>query len=250
MKVVRVVAVAAAAGLLAAGCGSSGSSGSSGSNGIANDSASAIVTAAFNALKSASSVTISGSQTKSGKTTDLNGVFFSSDDIDTTLTENGISFQLIKVGGTDYLKAPSAYWQSQGLPSADLSKVNNVWVSVADSVAGVGSELSLSALAASLDKNLGTLTKGGTSTVAGQSVIAVNSSNQGTLYVATTGTAYPVEATGKPGSANGGTLNFSNWNQGQAPTAPAGAETLAQLGLGGGSTGGTGGATGATGAPS
>jgi hypothetical protein len=247
MKVVRVVAVATAAGLLAAGCGSSGSSGS---NGISNDSASAIVSAAFSALKSASSVTISGSQTKSGKTTDLNGVFFSSDDINTTLTENGISFQLIKVGGTDYLKAPSAYWQSQGLPSADLAKVNNVWVSVADSVAGVGSELSLSALAASLDKNLGTLTKGGTSTVDGQSVIAVNSSNQGTLYVATTGTAYPVEATGKPGSANGGTLTFSNWNQGQAPTAPAGAETLAQLGLASGATGGTGEATGATGAPS
>jgi hypothetical protein len=250
MRLVRVVGAVAAAGLVAAGCGSSGGGSS---NGVANDSASGIVTAALNALKSASSVSISGTQTKSGQTTDLNGVFFSSGDIDTTVTQNGISFQLIKVGGTDYFKAPSSYWQSQGnIPAGDLPKLNNVWVSIPDSSAGVGSSLSLSAIASSLDKNLGTLTKGGTSTVNGQAVIAVTSSSQGTLYVATTGTPYPVQAVGKPGSANGGTLNFGSWNEGQAPTAPAGAETLAQLGLAGSGSGGTGGTgvTGNTGAPS
>jgi hypothetical protein len=226
MRALRVIAVAVGAGVLVAACGSSGPA----SNGVANESASQILTAAVNAMKSASSGSVSGTEVESGKSESLSGSFFAVD-ADVTLVTNGETINVIKVGANDYIKAPSAYWASSGVPSADLGKVNEVWISIPDSTAGLGSEFTLSGLASSLTKDVGTLEKGTTSTIDGQAVVAITSTSQkGTLYVATTGTPYPVEVT-KTGSG-GSTLTFSGWNQGSTPTAPAGAETIAELGLG------------------
>lgn len=245
MKLVHAIGAVVAAGVVAAACGSSG--GGASSNGIANDSATQILTTAVNALKSASSVSVSGTKITNGKPTTLNGSFFANGDADASVTLNGSPVHLVKVGSNDYINAPSSYWAASGVPSVDLAAVSNVWVKIPDSVIHAGSQLSLAGLASHLDKNLGTLSKGSSSNVDGEAVIAVISSTQGTLYVATAGTPYPVEVVGKPGSANGGTLNFSHWNTATPPTVPAGAKTIGQLGLGGA---GASGATGPTGAPS
>jgi hypothetical protein len=248
----RVIGVAVGAGVLVAACGSSGPA----SSGVANESASQIFTAAINAMKSASSGSVSGSEAESGKAAQVSGTFFA-DDADVTLVTNGETIKVIKVGANDYIQGPSAYWASNGLPSADFPKVNGVWVSIPDSTAHLGSVFTLSGFATSLTADAGTLTKGATSTIGGQAVIAIISSTQnGTLYVATTGTPYPVEVT-KSGSG-GGTLTFSGWNQGSTPTAPAGAKTIAQLGLvtsgssgaSGSSTTAPSGGSGASGTPS
>lgn len=232
MRLFRAIAIAAAAGALVAGCGSSSgpSSNSGGSNGIANESASDILAAAVNAMKSARSVTLNGLQTSApGQGVQINnGSFFSSGDVDAMITINGDSVHLIKIGSTDYMNASGDFWSKNGIPAADVSKLANVWVSVPDSLAHIGSELSLSTFANGFS-NVGTVTKGGTSTVDGQAVVAVLSQN-GTLYVATTGTPYPVQAA-KTGTG-GGTLDFSNWNNAAEPTVPAGAKTLAELGVG------------------
>lgn len=250
MRLVRVIGAAALAALVVGGCGSSSPSSSGpSSNGVANESAGQILSSTLSALSSATSVTISGTETKSGKTLQISGVFFSNGDANATLTFSAEPVQLVKIGSTDYLKASSAFWASNGIPTTDLSKLANVWVSISDSLAHVGSALSLQGIASSLTKDVGTLTKGSTSTIDGQAVIAINSSTQGTLYVATTGPAYPVEAVGKSGSSGIGSLKFTMWNQGTTPTPPAGSKTLAQLGLAG-SGGGASGASGSTGAPS
>jgi hypothetical protein len=225
MRILRIIGLAVGAGVLVAACGSSGPA----SNGVANESASQILTAAVNAMKSATSGSVSGTAVVSGKTESVSGTFFAVD-ADVTLVTNGETIKVIKVGANDYLQAPSAYWAASGVPSDDLSKVNEVWISIPDSTAQLGSEFTLSGFATSLTSEVGTLTKGATSTIGGQAVIAIMSTTQhGTLYVATTGTPYPVEAT--KSSSGGGTLTFSGWNQGSTPTAPAGAKTIAELGL-------------------
>jgi hypothetical protein len=74
----------------------------------------------------------------------------------------------------------------------------------------------------------GKLAKGGTSTVAGQKVIAVNDTTMGgTLYVATTGEPYPVEVA-KAGSG-GGRVVFDHYNQPVSLTAPADAIDITKL---------------------
>jgi hypothetical protein len=249
MRLYRAIGIAAAAGALVAGCGSSsGPSSSSGaSNGIANQSASQILTAAATALKSARSVMLVGSFSSNGKATQVNGTFFSTGDANATLGLNGVTSQLIKIGPTDYFKAPAAYWTAQGIAAGTAAKLDGIWVSIPDSQANIGNNLSLSAFASHATKDIGTYTKGGTTTVNGQAVITITSAKEGTVYVATVGTPYPVEVV-KTGS-NAGTLTFSNWNGGTEPTPPAGAKTLAQLGVGGtgGGSSGTSGASGSSG---
>lgn len=74
----------------------------------------------------------------------------------------------------------------------------------------------------------GTLTKGATTTIAGQKVLAVtDASKGGTLYVATTGPPYPV-AVSKDGTSSGRVL-FSNWNAPVSVLAPANAIDITQL---------------------
>ena len=74
----------------------------------------------------------------------------------------------------------------------------------------------------------GKLAKGKTTTVRGQQVVAVNdTTNGGTLYVATTGKPYPIEIS-KTGST-GGQLVFDHFNQPVTLTAPAGAIDISKL---------------------
>lgn len=230
MNRLGAVLVAVVAGAALAACGSSGPSG----NGIANESASQIASTVAKNLQAATSVTMSGSETRNGTTMSLSGSFYTNGDVDATIDSNGLSEQLIKIGSNDYIKASSAYWAKQGLPSADLSKVDNVWILLPDSLVHLGNEFSLSKLASSATNHVGNATNIGTSTVDGQQAVGVRSSKGLTIYVATVGTAYPIKLEGTLTSGATGTFTFSNWNTAPAPTAPAGAKTIQQLGLGGG----------------
>jgi hypothetical protein len=63
----------------------------------------------------------------------------------------------------------------------------------------------------------GTLTTSGTTTIHGRPVVKiVDTSEGGTLYVAATGTPYPVELTGE----STGTIDFDRWNHTVGLTAP------------------------------
>jgi hypothetical protein len=232
MRLLRVIGLAAAIGALAAGCSSSSSpsSNSGASNGVAGESASAILTAAVNAVKSAKSVTLNGTIPSGGPAVRVDhGTYFSSGDGKATIVIGGYPLQVVKIGATDYINAPAGFWSSHGVPAADAAKVSGVWVILPDSTVKIGSALTLSALAGHL-RTTGKVTKGGTSTVLGQPVIALITPQHDTIYVATAGTPYPVEVVK---GSTGHVLTLTSWNQGSEPTPPAGAKTLAQLGLGG-----------------
>ncbi len=213
-----------AVGLMASACSSSSG------NGVASKSASEILSTTLAALKSASSVRVSGQVTNKGSSNTIDAVLYSSGDISGTVGTAGSEVKIVKIGETDYLQAGAAYWEKNGLPAADAAKLDNKWVSISDSTAKLGSDFSLGSLAGSLGKDAGTITKGSTSTVNGQGAIAITSTKGGTLYVATSGTAYPIKATSTGGANGVGSFSFSDWNQGgKAPTAPAGAEPLSSL---------------------
>ena len=82
----------------------------------------------------------------------------------------------------------------------------------------------------SLNFNHGKLENQGEKTYKGQSVVAITDTTKGgTLYVAATGTPYPVALT-KAGGKSGGTITFDDWNQPVTLTAPKGALDLSQFG--------------------
>lgn len=233
---------------LAAGCGG-GSSG----NGVANESAQQILNSALGALRSAHSVHVKGSGTQNGKPIGVDLTLYSSGDANGTITMSGQTLQLVKIGGTDYVMANDSFWeQSASLPAATAANLAGKWVTIPDSQANLGSQFSISSFASDLDSNVGTLTKGSTSTVDGQAAISVISSKQGTLWVATTGTPYPIEAQSNGSSTSElGSFTMSDWNAaGSSPTAPSGAIPISAAAGGTGATGATGatGSTGTTGA--
>jgi hypothetical protein len=218
---------------VAAGCGSSSSShsgtGGASSNGVAAKSPQQILAATEAATNAAQSVHLAGSTVTNGQPVqlDLNlGVGKGSG----TFSQNGLTVQLVTLGSDIYLKASGAFWQKfAGTAAAQL--LAGKWLKAPasnTSLAGIAQLTDFHKLLSTTLSQHGTLSKGATSTVNGQQVVAVKDTTQsGTLYVATTGTPYPIEIA-KSGSA-GGHLTFDRWNQPVSVSAPVGAIDLSQL---------------------
>jgi hypothetical protein len=219
------IALVLAAAVLGA-CG-----GSSAGNGVAAKAPAEVVAAAKVAGDSASSVHVSGSIVSGGSPITLDLELLAGKGGRGQISENGLSFDLIQVGGTAYISgSPSFYSRFGGPAAAQLFK--GKWLKASTSSSGTFSTLaSLTDLGKLLDTALashGTLAKGATTTVAGQQVLGVTDvSHSGTLYVATTGKPYPIEIV-KSG-LGGGKILFDRWNASVALAAPKNSIDLAQL---------------------
>jgi hypothetical protein len=213
--VLCVVAITAAA------CSSS-----SGSNGVAGQSSTQIISAVKQALSSASSVRVTGNIRQGSMQATFDLTTFSTGDFNGTINQGGASVKLVRIGTTDYLNASQSFWANQGAPAQTAQMLGGKWVYGTDKQIGLGNSFTLSSLSSQITTPKGTVTKGTTGTIDGQSALSLHSS-QGTLWVATTGTTYPLELA-KTGS-NGGVVKFTAWNQGSSPSAPAGALSLNSL---------------------
>jgi hypothetical protein len=212
-------------GSVAAGCSSSPAS-----NGVASKSPAQIVQAAVTAMKAAKSVHISGSISNAGKTTGIDATTFANGDIDGSISQNANSVDIVKIGNTDYIKTTESFYEAEGASSSIAALMAGKWIELPDSSAGFGQQFTLVALANSIQKNHTKTSAGTTSTVNGIPVVSVIDSNNGTLYVATTGPAYPVEVTGSSTKTGTGTITLTQWNKGKIPTPPPGARTPASFG--------------------
>jgi hypothetical protein len=207
------------------GCG--GSSG----NGVASKSPTEIVAAAKAAAGSASAVHVSGSTVTGGSPITLDLSLVTGKGGRGRLAENGLSFELIEIDGTIYINGSSAFYTHfAGAAAAQL--LHGKWLKASTSNASFAGLSSLTELhkllAAALTTDDKALVAAGTSTVGGQPVVGVKDTTQnGILYVATTGPAYPLEIT-KSG-AGGGTITFSEWNRPVTLTAPTNAVDIEQL---------------------
>jgi hypothetical protein len=208
-----------------AGCG--GSSGS----GLASKSPAEIVAAAKAAADGASSVHVSGSSVAGGTPITLDLTLVAGKGGRGRLAENGLSFELIEIGDTIYINgSPAFYSHFAGSAAAQLLQGKWLEASVSNaSFAGLSSLTDLpKLLGAALATNAKALVAVGTTTVHGQAVVGVRDTSQnGTLYVATTGPAYPIEIS-KSGTS-GGSITFSEWDKPVTLTAPANAVDIEQL---------------------
>jgi hypothetical protein len=146
------------------------------------------------------------------------------------ITENGLSFELITLGRTVYIKGSPAFYSHIGGPAA-AQLLQGKWLKAPAAAGEFASVTSLTDLRKLLDTTLtshGALAKGANTKVNGQEVVAVRDlAKGGVLYVAATGKPYPVEVA--RGGRSGGHILFDHWNEAVTISPPLNAINLNQL---------------------
>jgi hypothetical protein len=220
----------ALAALAGCGGGSSSSSGSAG-NGVADKSPADILAATKLASDGARSVHVAGSLVSGGSPITLDMNLLAGRGGRGQLSEGGLSFQLIQVGKTVYIKGSPAFYKHIG-GTAAAQLFQGKWLKAPASNSDFASLSQLTNLRLLLDQTLsehGTaLTKTDSATIAGQKAVGITDKTKGgTLYIAATGQPYPIQIT-KTG-AEGGKISFDRWNGAVTLAAPANAIDVAQL---------------------
>jgi hypothetical protein len=237
----RNAAAIAALSLLVVGCGGSGAA----DNGEASKAAPQIVRDAAAALRGVTSFHIAGTVSTDSGPFAIDVKVAGADKLSGSVTVQGVHVDVTEVGGKIYMRGRELWQKVGGDAAAQLFDDRWVSLNVSDSSAqqltsGLMAFASSSTFADQLAKDADKAQKGSMSTVNGQSVIAVTSpADSSTLFVATTGPAYPVRLS-KTGSS-GGQLDLSQFNASFSVSAPSGAidgSALASAGQGTGSVGG------------
>jgi hypothetical protein len=212
---------------LLAGCG--GSSSSSG-NGVAAKSPEQIVAAAKSAASGAASVHIAGSIVSENKPISLNMELVARKGAKGRITLEGLPIDVVEVEHAFYLNGSAAFYRHIG-GGAAAQLLEGKWLKAPASSGEFSSLAQLTDLSTLINGVLGShgsLSSAGTTTVAGQKVVGVkDASTGGVLYVAATGTPYPVQIVKTSGGT--GRLVFDRWNQSVTLQAPANAINITQL---------------------
>ncbi len=209
-----------------AGCGASSSSSG---NGIASKSPEQIVAAAKTAAAGAATVHIVGSIVSENKPISLNMELVAGKGAKGRIALEGLSIDVIEVEHAFYLNGSAAFYRHVAGPAA-AALLHGKWLKAPQSSGEFDSLKQLTNLSALIDSvlaNHGTLTHAGTVTIEGQQAVGVKDPSGGTLYVAATGTPYPLELLKAAGG--GGRIVFDRWNQPVTLAAPANAINITQL---------------------
>jgi hypothetical protein len=186
-----------------------------GLHGVAAKNPEAIVAAATKAIAGVRSVEVSGSVNEASPGDEIRFDLHLVNGRGATgsLSEHGLAFRLVTIGNVAYVKATPAFWdQFGGAPVA--AQLRGRWLRAPADHGDFASFAALTdvhQLIARLLAGHGALTKGTTSTVDGRGVIAVHdASRQGTLYVATSGPAYPIRIENE--SSDRGHIDFRGFD--------------------------------------
>lgn len=209
-----------------AGCGGSSPSG----NGVATKSPAQIVAAAKAAAAGAATVHVAGSIVSEGEPISLDMELVAGKGGRGRITLAGLTVELIDVDRSLYINgSPSFYARFAG--PADARALQGKWLKGPAERGPLRSLASLTDLGELIDTALaghGALTRAGTTTVAGRPAVGVTDrARGGTLYVAATGTPYPLEVAER--GAAGGRIVFEEWNQPVTLAAPAHPINIKQL---------------------
>jgi hypothetical protein len=203
--------------------------GGSSDNGVAAKSPDGILNAAAQAIDGARSVHISGSVVSNGTPITLDLHLVAGKGATGSMSSDGRSFKLVSIGNEVYIQGSQSFWQSLGGATA-AQLLDGKWLktSATGSFATIGQLTSMRELFNQVLSGHGTLAKGQKTTVDGQQVVAVNDTTRGgTLFVATTGTPYPIEIRKVGGES--GQVVFDQYNQSVTLTAPANAIDASKL---------------------
>jgi len=145
------------------------------------------------------------------------------------MSQNGLGFQIVAVRPEVYINGSQSFWKTFG-GSAAAQLLSGKWLKApaTGQLSSLATLTNVQKLFNQLLSSHGKLAKGKTTTIHGQQAIAVtDTTNGGTLYVATTGKAFPLEIS-KTG-AQGGQITFDHFNQPVTLTPPANAIDISQL---------------------
>jgi hypothetical protein len=213
--------------LLASGCGG-GSSG----NGIDKLSADDALAKVKAAAADVTSVHAKGTIQQSGKPLTLD-VTVGSSAAQGTVGVGGGTMDLRLVDGVAYFRGDSKVFAAFGANAAQASLAANRWIKDTSASGPAGS------FAAFLDRKKlfealltpqGTIKTGGDASVNGEKALILvdSSADGGKLYVAETGAALPLRI--ERSGANGGRIDFLDYNADVNVDAPSGALDISQLG--------------------
>jgi len=235
---VRALAALAVSALLVAGCGSSdGTPGAAGTAPgtpsataapaspspvavpLAEQSPEEILAAAKRALSEARSVRVRGELTENGKSVGLDLAVKRSQGARGTITAEGFTFDLVRVGKQAFVRSPKSFYaQEGGAQVAAVLAGKYVKASAGDKYfSSILAITSASGLQKLLSSQNGELTRTDVRTVAGQQVVGLEDAS-GVLYVATT-SSRPVQlAARQPGGSEGdpskgGKLDFLDYDE-------------------------------------
>jgi hypothetical protein len=221
----RTVVALTLAGALAGCAGSSATS-----NGVASKTPAQIVTLATSAAASAASVHVAGSIVGEGRPISLNMELDAEKGGQGRVTLGDLSIELVNVDRAVYIKAGAAFY-SRFAGHAAARLLQGRWLRGSNTVGPLASFTSLTNLRKLLSGTLaghGALSRATSTTVEGRRAVAVSdASGGGTLYVASTGTPYPLEIVKR--GPNGGKLVFNRWNQSVSLAVPPNPIDISQL---------------------
>lgn len=199
-----LAAVAVVVAMVGAGHGSGSSEARKSPDQIAKD--------AYNAAVKAKTVRVSGDVSTNGQQLAVNLSIRQGKAVAGSVTLQGNAIGMVVIGSQVYFSASGAYYESQGESADVANELNGKWVKLPASQAKDFAEFEhLSQLLGSLDHPSGTLSKDGTSTVAGMAAVLVKSTKGGVVAVATHGTPFPLQLLA--GTTGSGSLTFSGWNK-------------------------------------
>lgn len=242
-----LAAAVAATVLLTAACGpdKSGAAGTSAStattptkpagNGIEAKSADEILSAATAAFAGAKSVHLKGTMVESGETTSLN-LFLGAAGARGTVRApiqkgKSVSISILSTKRNFYLKSPQMWRSVGGAQMADL--IGDRWVLVPKKNNADFKDFErmtdLKKFADEVFKTDGTVVKGKRSVIDGVPAIGLRGAD-GTLYIATTGTPYPLKIVPKKPVKPGEELAFLDYDAPLNVTPPANVLDLNKLG--------------------
>jgi hypothetical protein len=230
MRVSAFALVLTAASLV--GCGGHGASAKP--NGEASKPAARVFADARAAATSASAAHVSGNLVAGGTPITLDLDMARGQGAKGSMSTSGLQFDVIRIGGTAYIRGSDAFYKHfAGAAIAQL--IHGKWLkaSVAEGRFRSFAPLTnLGLLFARIGSGHGKLVNDGRTTYDGQQVVTVrDASDDSKLYVAATGTPYPVAIVGrKPGQS--GTIRFGKWNEPVSLTAPKGAIDISRIGGG------------------
>jgi hypothetical protein len=219
-----LVALTLAAAL--AGCAGSSSTG----NGVASKTPAQIVALATSAAVGAASVHVAGSILGEGKPISLNMELDAQKGGKGQVTLGDLSIELVNVDRAVYIRAGAAFY-SRFAGRAAARALQGRWLRGSNTAGPLASFTSLTNLRKLLSDALaghGALSRAASTTVEGRQAVAVSdAAGGGTLYVASTGTPYPLEILKR--GAGGGKLVFDRWNQSVSLTVPPNPIDISQL---------------------
>jgi hypothetical protein len=215
---------------LLTGCGSSKQSAPP--NNEASKPAARVLADANAAASSASSAHVSGSIESSGTPITLDLTTARGKGAKGSMSTNGLSFDLVRVGDTLYIRGSDAFLKHFAGPAV-AQLLHGKWLkgpATRGRFRSLAPLTSLGALFAGISSHHGKLANDGKTTYKGQQVVVIrDTSDNSKLYVAATGKPYPVAIVGgKKGQS--GTIAFDDWNKSVSLSAPSGAIDLSQFG--------------------